>query len=125
MSRLVDDDAWGAMTVAQEASSEPFEGAQAVGEVIRRRAKEAGSVAAAVLAPYQFSGWNTTDPNRRRCAVMDADTFASAAWLASAGSNLAPDAWFYVNLDIVPNVPAWATPDKFVVKIGKHSFYRR
>ena len=55
----------GALTVLGEARGETQAGKLAVAHVIRNRmAKSGRSVADTVLAPWQFSCWNTGDPNR-------------------------------------------------------------
>lgn len=132
--RLVDDAIWGILTVLQEASSEPYSGKVAVAEVIQRRARERffsdGTIPGTVLKPYQFSGWNSKDPNRIRVAKLD-DSLpvvrdAIEAWHeAERGSDLTHGALLYYNPRIVP-MPAWAYPEVAVqtAVIGSHQFYR-
>lgn len=131
--RLIPDDILAVVTIMQEAAGEPYAGKLAVAEVIRRRTEKHvqsdGTVAGTVLRSYQFSGWNTKpDALRIRTAqLQDTDhgtEDAQKAWRESITSRTVADAVFYCNLSVLPRPPAWATPDKFVVKIGHHSFYR-
>lgn len=133
MSRVIPDDVWGAMTVWCEARSEPYEGQMAVAEVIQRRARlrylSDGTIPGTVLAPYQFSAWNTTDPNRRKAALVDDRDMQYAmcaqAWRdVQAGTEVVPEALMYLNPNAVKRMPPWATPEKFLRVIGQHHFYR-
>ena len=132
MTRLISDEAWASLTIWCEARSEPYEGQVAVAEVIqarmRRRFLSDGTVVGTVLAPYQFSAWNTTDPNRRRAAVLDdADVglaMARQAWRdVLAGASVVPGALMYLNPQAVTRMPEWAIPEKFLRAIGAHHFY--
>ena len=119
------------MTMIQEAESEGPTGLQCVGEVIRKRTKNRifsdGSFVSTVLYPYQFSGWNTKDPNRIRVAKMrlDDDVVLEAirAWKRSKFSNLTLGATHYLNPRLVNPLPPWASPSNHVIDIGNHSFY--
>lgn len=133
MSRLVADDIWAILTIWQEARGEPDEGKLAVAEVIRNRTRQRyqsdGTVAGTVLAPFQFSGWNTTDPNRRKAAVIDTDdpTFQDCyhAWFrAKQGTDLVKQAVLYYNDTLVTDAPAWVAGCDEVARIGAHVFYR-
>lgn len=128
--RLVSDDLAGILTVWQEARGESKDGQIAVGEVIRNRAKQHyssdGTIAGTVLAPFQFSGWNTRDPNRVLSWHMD-DTdpvvqLCIAAWHESTSTNLTLGALLYYATTI--GAPTWAHNAKFTVQIGHHRFYR-
>lgn len=128
--RLVADDLWGIMTVAAEAAGEPFAGKVGVAEVIRNRLRVhhlgATTIAGVVLAPFQFSCWNTRDPNRLRVAVLD-DTDPIArecldAWnQAKAGSETVHGALFYVNPALAS--PEWVASMREVARIQHHVFY--
>lgn len=130
--RLVSDDTWAVMTIWQEARGEPYAGKLAVAEVIRnrmtRRFNSDGTVPGTVLSPYQFSGWNTMDPNRRRAALID-DTHPLVqdcikAWAAAqAGSQTIGDAVFYYNPQGASKIPDWAKPEHLVKQIGSHYFF--
>lgn len=129
---LIPDEHWGYLTVAQEARYEPFEGKIAVAEVIRNRMRykisSDGSVRGTVLFPYQFSGWNTRDPNRVACAGIDyrdkelQDIIAAWKIAFEKGTNLTQDAILY-HADYVS--PDWSKVYKKTVVIGRHIFYSR
>lgn len=130
--RLVSDDAIAIITLVQEVAGEPYDGKLAVAEVIRRRMRlgfqSDGTVAGTLLRAYAFSGWNTKPDFLRIRTIQLHDSDAGVqdcarAWREGATSNLVPQAVNYVNLDIAH--PDWATPDRFVAKVGHHSFYRR
>lgn len=118
------------MTIWQEARGESHEGRVAIGEVIRNRMKQRvhsdGTVAGTVLAPYQFSGYNTKDPNRIPSFLLDDDSpcccDCRTAWDESETTNLTKGATFYYNPRVV-GTPAWAVPAKHVATVGHHEFY--
>ena len=118
----------GVATIKQEAEGEPYEGKVAVGEVIRRRTKlkyaSQGTIASTVLAPLQFSGWNTGSPVRvKSCEAQIEDPIVQEcrrAWVESETSNLVPGAVLYHANYIKPS---WAKSVKFVKQIGRHLFY--
>ena len=96
-----------ALTVAQEAGGEPYQGKLAVAYVIRNRAKRSGqSYTDVCLKPWQFSCWNTDSPTRGALDVLGDTVFAEClkATLAAAYL-LEPDptdgAIFYLNPDTV------------------------
>lgn len=129
--RVISDSSLAAITIWQEARGESFEGKVAVGEVIRTRIRRKvfsdGTVAGTVLWPYQFSGFNTKDPNRIASFKLDdSDPQYQAclrAWEFSRDSNLTLGATHYCNLEIVNPRPIWATPEALTCVIGHHSFY--
>ncbi len=134
--RLVDDNALAIMTIWQEARGESMEGKVAVGEVIRNRMAQRvhsdGTIPGTVLAPYQFSGFNTKDTNRIPSFKLDTENpqcgACQRAWEMSAGTNLTKGALYYYNPKAVRQLgykdPEWATDDKYLVTIGNHQFYR-
>jgi len=124
--RLLSDFAWAVATIWQESRGEPYAGKIAVGNVIRNRCGlRARTVAEVVLAPYQFSGWMTTDPNRVPAALIeDTDPVVkdcADAWLASEKTALVGNATLYANLDIVK--PDWLARVAKVAQIGHHTFF--
>lgn len=129
--RLITDDRLATITIWQEARNQPWEGKVAVGEVIRRRAQRKynsdGTIAGTVAKPYQFSGWNTNDPNRVPSLLLDdSDSVVHDclyAWFFSENSNYSKDAVLYCNPRILRNMPAWAKETKRVAIIGDHYFY--
>jgi len=130
MMRVIPDDVWGAMTVYCEARGETYAGQVAVARVTRNRVRQgfARDVAGVVLAPYQFSCWNTQDPNRLVAARLDSDDprlqQCQRAWAESATNDAGVgDATMYYAPSGVAHVPSWAKPEKFVIQIGAHHFF--
>jgi spore germination cell wall hydrolase CwlJ-like protein len=130
-----------ALTVWGEARGEDYAGKLAVAYVIKNRmTRRQVKVSRVVLAPWQFSFWNTEDPSRSR--ISEIDEF-SDVWQdclrAAASAYLATDpdptngAEYYMNVDVVRRqrggtLPLWwrsdTDPDT-EVKIGSHTFRRR
>lgn len=77
MTPMISPVQWAIMTAAHEARGESDDGMTGVMEVIRNRTvrkyQSSGAVSSTVLWPFQFSGWNTQDPNRRFMADMPSD----------------------------------------------------
>jgi N-acetylmuramoyl-L-alanine amidase len=132
MALLVPDDIWAILTIWQEARGETHIGRVAVGEVIRNRMKRKytsdGTASGTCLRAWQFSGWNTDDPNRVGCAKLDTEDpmvkDCVRAWLESATSNYTNGAVLYY-AKTMPKVPDWANSSKvsFIKEIGNHRFY--
>ncbi len=131
--RLIPVELWAVLTIYQEARGESYEGKIAVARVIRNRMARKwsgqGDVVDTVLWPFQFSGWNTGDPNRRASARLDdADPQAQdcqRAWRESeTQEGGVADAVFYYAPSPTQTRPDWATDERFVVQIGAHRFYR-
>ena len=134
LMRLVSDDTWGILTLLQEASGEPMAGKVAVAEEILNRTKQRffshGTVASTVLWPWQYSGWNTKDPNRLRTAVLDdADPEVRScieAWTrARTGPPSLPGVTHHYNPTIVPTPPDWVHEMTLLAEIGHHRFYKK
>lgn len=131
MARLISDDALAIITIYQEARGESFNGMCAVGEVIRnrmgRKYSSDGTVAGTVCRPYQFSGWNTQDPNRVPSLKLDdADPKVkecAKAWRTSQATTYAMGAVLYCNLAVLPARPDWAKAENHVAKVGSHDFF--
>jgi spore germination cell wall hydrolase CwlJ-like protein len=134
MPTLIEDWKWAVLTIAQEASSEPFEGKVAVAEVIRNRMltrySSDGTIYSTVLRANQFSGWNTTDPNRIRVAKMDIthpmmiECIQAYEEAFIKGSRLVGEANLY-HAVTMKDYPPW-TADLRVTRIkqvGAHIFY--
>jgi spore germination cell wall hydrolase CwlJ-like protein len=67
---MIDAIDWSAMTVKQEAEGEPYAGKLAVAFVIvNRMEKKRRCASDIVLAPWQFSCWNTESPTKMRLEV--------------------------------------------------------
>lgn len=134
--RIISDEAMACMVIWQEARGESFEGKVAVGEVLRNRMKRKvhsdGTMAGTVFKAYQFSGMNSKDPNRIPAFKLDtADPVCQAcmkAWEMSSSTSLVKGATMYYNPKATKQLgypePAWATPDKHLVTLGSHEFYK-
>jgi spore germination cell wall hydrolase CwlJ-like protein len=122
--RVIDDEELATLTIWMEARGESQEGRTAVAEVIRNRAKKK-TVAEVVLAPYQFSCWNTQDPNRIKAAQLHRNDAlyleCLAAWKAAATTNLTKGATHYFNPKTAN--PSWKALGKKTATIGSHDFY--
>lgn len=127
---LVPDHVWAIMTILQEARNQTFDGMLGVAEVIRNRMKAKNQRAyEIVLAPFQFSGWNTSDPNRITCAGVDLHdprvAQAMKAWeLANKNNTDSVQGAMFYHSKHLKVFPEWATKFKRVTEIGDHIFYR-
>jgi spore germination cell wall hydrolase CwlJ-like protein len=120
------------MTVYMEASGEGPAGMLAVAYVLvnRRGRAYVETLAAVCLEPFQFSCWNTSDPNRIRIAQLkDEDpTLAEAEHAVTTAINgTEPDPThgavnYYSTSMRTP--PDWAKRMTFTAQIGKHRFYK-
>lgn len=74
--------------------------------------------AAKKLIEYQKhnESWNTVN---NICAEVMNGTYVGT----DAYNHLTPDTILYYNPSVTSHHPAWALPNKFVVKIGRHFFY--
>lgn len=129
--RLIPDDIWGILCIFAEARGEPYEGQVAVGNVIRNRMAARffsdGTVCDTVTRDRQFSWMNNAD--RQRGVVLAARwenaqiQSAARAWFESADRKLVGDALLY-HADYV--APYWSKAQsiEFIVRIGRHLFYR-
>lgn len=120
-----------ALVIWREARGEPHTGKIAVGYSIMNRVQRPSwwgdSVLSVVGKKFQYS--SMTDPNDKQLTFWPQPT--DPRWiecLAAARDiyehnvpNPVPGADSYFADTIPP--PKWATPDKFVDKIGHHSFY--
>jgi Cell wall hydrolyses involved in spore germination len=130
--RIISDDLIAALNIWMEARGESIEGKVGVAEVMRNRLASrrwGKTMVEVVLAPYQFSGWNTKDPNRIKALLLDDNDptlrQCQVAWQAAVdGSNTVHGAMFYFNPKGVTSWPTWASPAKFLAQIGNHFFYR-
>lgn len=134
MPLLFSDEALAVSTIWQEARGEPFLGKLAVAQVIRNRVllkyNSDGTVAGTVLAPYQFSGWNTKDPNRVISVSIDTDDpvvdACRTAWLLANQKGVGdkfPAVLFHAST--MKEYPEWSksTNVKRIAEIGNHIFY--
>lgn len=110
-------------TIVLEAENQGFEGMEAVGEVIRNRAKERRqSVEAVCLTSKQFSAWNQAEKAQRRLSGVSEATLevANRAWQASKVANKTRGATFY---HTTTSHPYWAKGKRPCAVIGDHVFY--
>ena len=121
----------GAATVFMESSSEGEGGQVAVAWVLVNRMRSGhwgNTIASVCLAPFQFSSWNTSDPNRKRVALLRDDDpvlvgcqRAMREALDGVSSDPTGNATFYFADGI--DAPGWASAMRPTVKIGKHNFF--
>lgn len=131
-----------ARTLWGEARGEPLEGQVAVAWVIRNRASRSqfagklvgreGAAAAVCLAPWQFSCWNESDPNRAKLLVLREDQCRREIGVASnVLDGLVPDptngADHYHTIDPPAWAeawpPTWAPSMRETARFGGHVFY--
>ncbi len=118
------------MCVYGEARGEEYEGKLAVAQVIMNRVKEGGwyggSIKDVVLKPYQFSCFNTWDPNLKK--MFDPDLYLwkqcfKAAW--NAYSEIMNDptqgATHYCTFQVNP---PWIRAMQETGQIGNHRFFK-
>jgi len=125
-----------AQTIRGEARGEPFEGQLAVGWVIRNRSRVRNmAIRDVCLQPFQFSCWNTADPNLR---VLASVSFSDPSFIRALGvagiviSGGLPDltgaADHYHTLARPENAeawpPSWAANMTPTVRVSSHQFYR-
>jgi N-acetylmuramoyl-L-alanine amidase len=122
-----------ARTIFGEARGEGPQGMQAVASVILNRAKRpcwwGRDITGVCRAPFQFSAWLVSDPNRPKLlAVTDADPFFRCALaiadLAVAGAlpdnTNGADSYYAVSM----GPPRWCAGLTPTAVIGRQRFYR-
>jgi spore germination cell wall hydrolase CwlJ-like protein len=124
-----------ARTLFGEARGEGFYGLMAVANVIINRAKSritwwGHDVRSVCLAPYQFSCWNESDPNRSLIMAITAGTdpiynecltIANAALNGILRDNTNSATSYYARS--MPNPPEWAAGKTEVAEVGNHVFF--
>ncbi|MDP8245468.1 MAG: cell wall hydrolase [Candidatus Hinthialibacter antarcticus] len=118
------------MCVYGEARGEPFEGKLAVAKVIMNRVAEGGwygrSIKDVVLKPYQFSCFNTWDPNFTKLFQPNKRIWKQcfkAAW--NAYSEMMDDPTVGATHYCVHKInPPWVRAMKETNRIGNHKFFR-
>lgn len=111
------------LTVAYEASGEPFEGQVYVAKVIQNRSQERRlTPEQVILQPYQFSCWDKSgNPTQKRNLTPAEINTARRAWEEAKGIS------FEANLYHADYIfPRWASSPQvtFLIKVEKHLFYR-
>lgn len=136
MAFLIDDIDLAVATILGEAEGEGYDGQKAVATVLRNRMRQRfysdGTVAGTVLAPYQFSLWNTKEARRISMCLRDwAEPLVQQcrrAWLETGDHPVAglEGAVMYHASNMTP-FPEWANSKEFVrvTQINKHIFYKR
>lgn len=124
-----------ARTAWAEARGEGRDGMQAVINSLQNRVASGihwwgSSLKSCALCPYQYSCWNSTDPNRPKLLSVNASDpqYAIALDLAAAalGGSL-PDIVQHADsyfADTLSERPKWAEELEPVAQIGHHLFYR-
>jgi N-acetylmuramoyl-L-alanine amidase len=123
----------GARTIWMEARGEGDTGMLAAAWVLANRYRTGGfgnTVAQVCLKPYQFSCWNTSDPNRTDVAVLDytdpillkCRSFLSVAMVGQSHDPTL-GATHYVSIAVAPKT-AWTRVMTLVATIGNHKFYK-
>lgn len=122
-------------TIYGEARGEGEDGKQAVAHVILNRWKSGKWFAGETIKetchkPWQFSCWNTNDPNWPKLAVIDMEdeTLQECAYFAlGAIHGYLPDntdgSTHYYAYNTIAK-PKWAETGEMVGRIGGHEFYR-
>lgn len=143
MIRFVDSDLEvAAKTLWGEARSEPRIGQIAVAAVLYNRAArvgyagtlagQPGALKRICLAPWQFSCWNSDDPNRAQILALRASDYASQRQVMAhmlTGRNTDPTlgADHYHTVARPPGVsswpPVWAASMRKAGQFGHHLFY--
>lgn len=122
-----------ARTIWMEARGEGALGEDCVAHVLLNRlaTKRWGATLAAVcLSPYQFSCWNTADPNRWSMArLADDDPVLQACRdqldLAEGEADPTGGATHYLTADVLEHgAPLWVTGATRTVQIGHHVFFK-
>lgn len=123
-----------ALAVFREARGEPFNGKRGVCHVIQNRANKpcwwGTDIKSVVLKPFQFSSFNSNDPNS---IVWPADNSpvwtdclsAASAILFGQDPDLTDGALYYHDSSIIfPK--AWGSESSYIktLTVGKLSFYR-
>lgn len=121
-----------AATAYMEASNQGSIGVRAVMHVLFNRLqfvpKYGSSIADICLKAWQFSCWNTADPNRHRLAILNddnsilTDCFAAYDEVSAGSDDQTLGATHYIADGIAP--PPWVVEATQTVKIGSHTFYK-
>ena len=119
---------WLAATILQEAGAEPQLGKLGVGwSIMNRVHKQGRRVVQIVLAPWQYSCWNTTSPTRKLLVTRQAATWAACVEAAQQSYHAqVPDPTFgsthYLRPDVLKNLPEWYRKDLVRAVLGHHHF---
>jgi N-acetylmuramoyl-L-alanine amidase len=123
-----------AKTIWGESRGESYLGQIGVGYVIKNRVAKPGwwgrDIKSVCLAPYQFSCWNVSDPNREKLLKVSVSDPAylralGIAALVLTGDLLDPtqEATSY-HASTMDKYPTWTKAMTRTTKLGHHIFYR-
>lgn len=122
-----------ARTIWMEARGEGALGEDAVAHVLLNRLRDGRwgkTLAAVCLSAYQFSCWNTADPNRWSMArLVDGDPLLQGCRdqldLAEGEADPTGGATHYLTIDVLQHgAPAWVAGGTRTVQIGQHVFFK-
>lgn len=117
-----------ALCIWREARGQSLEAMQGVYWVIHNRVADVrwpDTEAQVILQKYQFSAFNTDDPNAVKWPTPD-----DAAWLvccsvvSAPGPDTSKGANHYHSFGKLADFPSWADERKLTAKIGPFRFYR-
>lgn len=119
-----------AITIFREARGESFDAQRGVAWVIFNRTRDAKmrwprDPVGVCQQRFQFSCWNSTDPNYYMYPTSSEESFLSCckAWEES-GDDLTNGANHYHSFKDPADFPKWADASKVTAKIGAFTFYR-
>lgn len=128
MTQRDEDLYWLTITVLQEAGGEPPEGKLGVAwSIMNRVYKKGRRVPDIVLAPWQYSCYNTNSPTRKLiCSRLDS-TYQACAQAALAaydavGVDPTHGSTHYLRPDVLPKLPPWYRKELVRAKLGHHQF---
>jgi len=123
-----------AKTIYGEARGEPYEGQQAIANVVMNRVNHGGwwgsDVREVCLKPYQFSCWNIGDPNRTTIMAVTEENaiYVGCIAIATDASNRhlnddtnGADSYYAKSM---PKPPRWAENLVPCAQIGNHLFFQ-
>lgn len=122
-----------ARTIWMEARGEGAIGEDAVAHVLLNRVRAGHwgpNLASVCLAAYQFSCWNTADPNRWSVARLPDDDSALQACrdqldLAEGEADPTGGATHYLTRDVLEHgAPLWVNGATRTAEIGHHVFFK-
>jgi spore germination cell wall hydrolase CwlJ-like protein len=119
---------WLACTVLMEAGGESTEGKLGVAwSIMNRHYKTGHRPMKLVLAPWQYSCWNTTSPTRTllvTCTPAQREACHEAALAAFEQTEPDPThgSTHYLNPTVLPKLPNWYERSLVRAVIGKHHF---
>lgn len=128
MTQDDEDKYWLAATILQEAGAEPQIGKLGVGWSIMNRVHKTGRrVIQVVLAPWQYSCWNTTSPTRKLLMTRTQATWEACVEAAQQSFHAqVPDPTFssthYLNPAVLKMFPDWYRKDLVRAVLGAHHF---